>query len=208
VEIVVGSDDGQMPFHKTLALNRCADAATGDIFVIWDADTVCDVEVLHATIADVEFDHTRWGQPYRRKVKLNQRASEALIAGASWDEVRSIRVYGQYEASTTFNAAPPLVVHRTAYEAVGGHDLRFLGWGSEDQAFAQSLLVLVGPPLRQRHADALHLWHPRLGVSGNDQWAGEDEGQHKANIKLWGRYRQARSKEAMQALVEERMVTV
>ena len=69
----------------------------------------------------------------------------------------NVRLYGQHEASTTFNSAPPLVVHREAYEAVGGHDERFLGWGSEDQAFALALTVLVGQPLRQARADCLHL---------------------------------------------------
>lgn len=207
-EIVVAADDGEDPFHKTLALNRCARAATGDVFVIWDADTICDMDALRNVIATVEANPARWGQPYRRKVKLNQKSTEALMRGEDWRSVLDVRLYGQHEASTTFNSAPPLVVHREAYEAVGGHDERFVGWGSEDQAFAQALSVLVGQPLRQERADCLHLNHPRTGRSGNDRWIGEDEGQHRANIMLKGRYRSARTKEAMRALLEERMVTV
>jgi hypothetical protein len=74
--------------------------------------------------------------------------------------------------------------------------------GQRRPSLLSSTTVLVGPPLKQKREDALHLWHPRVGISGNDRWVGEAPDQHKANIMLKGRYRSARTKEAMRALLE------
>ena len=79
--------------------------------MIWDADTICDPAALQATIADAEYDHTNWGQPYRRKVKLNETASSVDRRQAP-TAVVDVRVYGRYESATMFKAAPPLVASR------------------------------------------------------------------------------------------------
>ena len=208
-EIVVASDDGDLPFHKTLALNRAAAEATGDVFVIFDADTFVDTDVMRALVAQVAARPDIWGQPYRTKIKLNEATTRMILdAGPAWHEAIDLRAHGQQESRTTFWAAPPLVLHREAWNTVGGTDERFLGWGQEDVAFATALNVLVGGPLRQRKGDALHLNHSRQGVSGNDSWLGQTEEQKKANIWLNGRYRAARTAEKMRALLEERMVAV
>jgi hypothetical protein len=207
-EIVVASDDGQEPFHKTLALNRAAREATGDVFVVYDADTIVGIEGLHKSVDAVALHPDRWAQPYRTKIKLLEGPTrEILDAGESWDGTVDYR--GRMENRTTFWAAPPLVVHRQAWETVGGQEERVVGWGQEDLIFATALNVLVGRPLpKQRLGDAFHLWHPRIGVSGNDLWVGQTQEQHVANIALWGRYRAARSQDEMRALISERMVTV
>lgn len=204
-ELIVASDDGSDPFHKTLALNRAAAEATGDIFILYDADTLVDIEALRDTVAAVEAEPMRWAQPYNQKVKLNEVATEAVLAaGIEWDGTLNWRSYGRMESHTTFNAAPPLVVSRQAWDIVHGMDENFRGWGEEDLAFSYALTVLCGPPQRQRRGEALHLWHPRIGVSGNDLWPGQDAEGKKFNISLKGRYRQARTPDAMRKLLEER----
>jgi hypothetical protein len=107
------------------------------------------------------------------------------------------------EGFTTFNAAPPLVVSRDAWDLVRGCDERFRGWGQEDQAMAQALTVMCGRPLR-KPGQALHLKHNRIGVSGNDFWPGQDVEGKRMNIVLQDEYRRARSVDAMRKLVEER----
>lgn len=203
-EIVCCSDDGQDPFHKTLALNRAAEKATGDVFVVYDADTVVDTQSLRETVDAVRTSVKPWGQPYTQKIKLNEAATEYVLSkGADWNGPLDLRKFGKMEGFTTFNAAPPLVVSREAWEFVGGHDERFRGWGQEDQAFAQSLMVMCGRPFR-KPGQALHLLHARIGVSGNDLWPGQDVEGKRRNIELQEQYRQARSVDAMQKLVEER----
>lgn len=202
-EIVVASDDGQEPFHKTAALNKAAAQATGDVFVIYDSDTLVDIDALRETVAAVEATPMRWALPYRMKIKLNAETSRVILdAGVDWGGTVELR--GQQESRTSFNAAPPLVVSRQAWETVRGMDERFRGWGYEDTAFASSLDVLCGRAMPQRRNEALHLNHAREGVSGNDLWPGQTLEEKKFNIRLNSRYRAARSLQAMHALLEER----
>ena len=203
-EIIVASDDDEDPFHKTLAMNRAAEAATGDIFILFDADTWVDVESFRVTVDAVRANPMRWAQPYRQKVKLNEAATEAILAaGPDWDGTIAWREYGRMEGHTTFNAAPPLVVSRQAWDTVHGMDERFRGWSSEDKAFAQALTVMCGPHLPQPRVEALHLCHNRVGIAGNDLWPGQDIEGKQRNLALQARYRQARTPDAMRALLEE-----
>lgn len=203
-EIIVASDDGEDPFHKTLALNRAGAQATGDIFVIYDADTLVDVDALRETVQQVRENPMRWAQPFATKVKLNQAATEHILAqGSTWGGGLNIREFGQMESRTAFQQAPPLVVSREAWDIVGGMDERFSeGWGQEDLAFATALRVLVGQPLPRRRNEAWHLWHERIGVSGNDLWPGQTAEGKKYHIWLAGQYRAARKPEAMRKLLE------
>jgi glycosyl transferase-like sugar-binding protein len=205
-EIIVTSDDGQDPFHKTLALNRAARQATKDVFVIYDSDTLVDIDALRTVVKIVSADPMKWGRPYTQKVKLNEAATQAVLdAGAGWDGTLDWRQYGRPEGQSGMNAAPPLVVSRQAWEIVRGFDERFSrGWGQEDVAFARSLEVLCGPSLRGHRGVAFHLNHQRIGVSGNDLWPGQDVEGKKYHIWLMAQYRKARTPDQMRQLLEER----
>ena len=203
-EIVVASDDGEDPFHKTMALNRAAAAATGDIFILWDSDTWVDVDVLKQAVAAVQENPERWASPYRMKIKLNEPTTEAILeAGAFWDGDVDLKTTGNHHR-TSFKDAPPLVVSRSAWDAVKGQDERFHGWGNEDQAFAHCLNVMVGQCLPRFPGNAWHLNHHREGVSGNDTWIGQTLEQRKYSIWLMSRYRKARTPHDLKVLLEER----
>jgi len=206
-EIIVGTDDGDDPFHKTLALNRAAREATSDIFVIWDADTWLSPDAIRAAAKQVNEAPHRWVKPWQRKIKLNAAATEHVLSlGLEWDGTLNHRPFGSPEHSNTFWAGPPIVLHRSAWETVGGHDERFRGWGSEDESFAFALQRLVGQPISGQRATAYHLHHPRIGRSGRDAWPGQDLAQR--NQELANRYRRARSPAAMRALVDEQRLEV
>lgn len=197
VEIVVGTDDGIDPFHKTLAQNRAAREATGDVFVIADTDTWVEPSALREA---ARIAQEMWCRPYRLKVKLAEPETRAaLAAGAAWRPRYDPR--GRYERRTAFWAGPPMVVSREMFEAVRGLDERFRGWGSEDEGFAASLRRMFGP-MRRVEGYAWHLWHPRRGVSGRDLWVGQDSAE--ANTRLVLDYRRARTVEAMRTLIETR----
>lgn len=51
------------------------------------------------------------------------------------------------------------VIAPDAFDAVGGIDRRFLGWGGEDVAFGYALETLVAPATRLE-GRLVHLWHP------------------------------------------------
>jgi hypothetical protein len=203
VELVVATDDGEDPFHKTLALNRAAARATGEVFIIADADTWLAPDVVREAARFVVQTPTRWSKPWTHKLKLNQEATEYVVGlGDTWNgKLADYRRFGRPENYNTFGHSPPLVMHRDAFTRVRGFDERFRGWGQEDVAFSLSLTRFFGAP-KKFPGHAIHLHHPRVGVSGNDRWIGQEASTK--NYDLVGEYRRARSPEAMSLLIEQR----
>lgn len=204
-EIVVATDDGIEPFHKTLALNRAAAQATGSVFAIWDVDTWLDESQMRLASQTVTADPSSWVRPWAVKLKLNEAATDHVLSlGENWDGTIDHRQFGRPENRNTFWAGPPLVVHRSTWDAVGGMDERFRGWGGEDLAFATALVAMIGKPRPSRRAETLHLWHPRIGQSGRDLWVGQASAE--TNHELMTAYRRAgRSAERMRELLTSRV---
>lgn len=201
-EIVVATDDGTDPFHKTRALNRAAAQASGDVFLIWDADTWVDAALIAQAVDYVSEAPRRWCRPWNVKVKANEAATRHILElGAAWDGTLNHRGFGTPENTNTFQHAPPLVLTRQAFEAVDGFDERFRGWGQEDVAFSLSLRRIVGHQ-RALRGHAIHLWHPRIGRSGKDLWPGQES--DAANLELIAAYKAARTAQAMQRLIDDR----
>lgn len=201
-EILVGTDDGTDPFHKTLALNRAASAATTDVFVIGDTDTWVPASQLRTALEHVEDGN--WCRPWTRKVKLSQLDTERIIALDDWgDHVTDQERRRAEDRGNVFWAAPPHMMSREHFYGVGGLDERFRGWGQEDQAFSFALRAMVGKPVSVPGI-AVHLWHPRLGASGHDRWPGQT-GHPGRNVRLVEEYRhRVRNPEAMARYIRER----
>jgi len=199
-EIIVGTDDGDDPFHKTRAINRAAEEASGSILGIFDADTVVDAKAVGQAIEYASEHPERWCRPWTTKLRLSEAATlEVLALGEAWDGMIDRKRFREMEGHTSFQHSPPLVLHRSAFDKVGGMDERFQGWGQEDLAFSLALRRLVG--LQKTWAGiAVHLWHPRIGRAGRDLWKGQDS--EEANLALVAQYRKARSPSAMRALLE------
>src|SRR6185436_14862161 len=85
-QILVGTDDGEDPFHKTLALNRAAAEATGIVLGIWDCDTWVDEDQIRRASEYIVAHPDRWVRPWATKVKHNATATEWILAqGPDWD---------------------------------------------------------------------------------------------------------------------------
>ena len=52
------------------------------------------------------------------------------------------------------------MISRKDYDQVGGHDERFVGWGSEDSAFIKTVTTMIDKPPLRLSGVAFHLWHP------------------------------------------------
>ena len=201
LELVVATDDGTDPFHKTVALNRAADRATGDVFMITDADTWLDPELIRSGANFVAENPHRWSKPWTFKLKVNAQETEHILKlGEKWNGSVDAR-FGRPENRNSFSHAPPLIVSRQQFETVGGFDERFRGWGQEDVAFSMSLIRFYGAP-KKFAGTTIHLFHPRIGRSGDDLWEGQ--ASNKQNMLLVGEYRRARTAEQMKALIEQR----
>lgn len=170
-EIHTGDSEGE-PFNRSAARNQ---AAAGDwlVSVFADGDVMVEGrEQVDAAVAVARrtgrmvFAHT-W------RAGLGQDATEQVLAGADPASV------GRDEWDrNTFSGC--YAVPRSLWNAVGGFDERFIGWGGEDLAFMKACAALGGVDRVQ--GTIYHLWHPR---SRAEQ---EEQPHYAANWALYERY--------------------
>jgi hypothetical protein len=139
-------------FNRSLAINRAArNAGEWDAAVIIDSDVICDPA---RTRAAVERALMTGGMvmPYTVRKDLNRTGSQRVMAGyaGSWER-HVARTYRDMVSSV-------IAVPRPLWEATGGFDEAFVGWGFEDNAFAV-LCETFGPPIARIDGDLWHLWH-------------------------------------------------
>ena len=199
-EIVEAGDDGQDPFCKSMAVNRAAARASGDLFWIWDSDCWCPPQNVHTAVQLIQDGRSAWARPWRRKAKLGEAETRRILSLPAWDGTWDRRA--PRERLNAFWAAPPLVLHREVFEDVGGMDERFRGWGGEDIAFARSLWKCGHGFAGVVPADCIHLWHPRIGTVGHDLWPGQ--AVSSVNDRLVQEYDRARTPEQMRELIARR----
>lgn len=189
-EVVTGaSSDG--PFNRSEAILNAAGHASGDVYVIADADVYCNPQpaVEHA-------ERAGWAIPHLLLHRLSEVASQRVLHGAAWrgqplstDNAQDSKPYRGNETGT-------LVVMRREVLQLVPPDRRFVGWGSEDVAWSLALNCLIGKPWRGSD-DLMHLWHP--AQPRKNRVVGSD-----LSYALLRRYRAARCKPiAMRALIEE-----
>jgi hypothetical protein len=176
---------------KAAAVNPAVAACDAEIVVQADADVWTDGlgEAVTAIRAGAP-----WAIPHRTLRRLNQGGTAALLRSDNdWASYpldqptyKGIEGGGIVVASAQVLTAIPL-------------DLRFIGWGQDDEAHAMALRRLAGKPWRGR-ADLLHLWHPPQ----------ERMRRRRGSPESWAlRIRYADSRDdpaAMAALIEESRV--
>lgn len=181
------------PFNRSEAILDAAARADEDMFVIADGDVWCNPTEMVIAIDHAE--QSGWAIPHRLIHRLSPDSTLKVLGGVKWrglplsfDNPQDRRPYEGFEAGTL------LVMPRATLELVPP-DVRFVGWGQEDQAWAAALRTLVGRPWRGT-ADLVHLWHPAQprqtrAVGSSDSFS------------LWREYAMARNRPArMRALVD------
>lgn len=196
-EIIVASDDGVDPFNKSLAVNKAAAQATGDIFVILDADTWIDPQFMNRAIGLVE-QGVPWVIPARRSMRLKQDISEKIMALSPEGPLPAITAT-QAEGGIAPVVGFLWVVSRAGFEQIGGMDERIRGWGGEDTAFTMAMDRVVGKHHRGA-GTVMCLWHPRPRDEDRKRvWVGQGRRRDTEQAKeaLHARYANAKSRAAM-----------
>lgn len=203
-EVIVRGDDYKDPFNKSLAINRAARAAKGNIFYILDADSlVPGQQVLAAADRVANFG---WSQPWARKLRMRRTVTEQILKLSPREWAWTWSENPPPEQINTYWAAPPLLLSRDTFFDAGGMDERYRGWGGEDSSFARALWQLGhGRPLRIGGI-CLHLWHPHDGDYGRSKWVGQDE--LFPNRPLDEEYLGAHGRAAMRRVIEGRGETM
>jgi glycosyltransferase involved in cell wall biosynthesis len=197
-EFIIEADDGIDPFNKSLAVNNCAAKATGDIYVVLDADTWVHPSFMEKAIEVVTTGRGLWTRPAHH-IRLNRGFSEKLMA-----------MPPQIEELPPFSATRDSESHghvvgflwvisakawwKTAwYDDAGnprGMDERIRGWGGEDSAFAMAARAMIGPP-RRIGGTVICLWHARPRDGKNRIWVNQDRSKQQDKVRIVGDYRRA-----------------
>lgn len=169
VEIVVHqAPAGATPaqFNHPWAINRAAERAAGDVFVVADADTAFDPDWVRAAAGLVADGDAPWVLP-RYYDQLTEQSTTRLLQG---DPAGPIGAYDVGWRGDSVSWSGLVVVPREGFEAVSGYDERWAFWGGDDVTFACSMNTLHGPVVRCDGA-AMHCWHPRthLDAQPGDQ---------------------------------------
>lgn len=177
---------------KAVAVADAVNRTDADILVIADAD--CIAPHLPAAVEAVA-SGAPWAMPHHLVHRFSRTATAAVLGGTDpASVVRHRSNYTQFPYAG-YPGGGITVVSRLVYESCP-LDPRFLGWGQEDESWAEALGTLYGPPWRQRTWPLWHLWHPpqaRLNRS-----TGSD-----ASRALRSQYRALRGRqEAMRAHLE------
>lgn len=147
---VLGSCNPDLPFNRSEAILDGARQVDADVYVIADADAWCPKVGLSIEPA-VE---RGWVTPHKMLHRLTAAASELMMAGQV-NGLRTEEIYPGHHCGTL------VTVRRDVLFDVPP-DVRFVGWGQEDDAWRIALTELVAQPRRVdggRHP-LFHLWHP------------------------------------------------
>lgn len=207
-EIIIGEDHcHHKPFSKSAAVNDAASKATGDIFVIVDADGYieaesvieCAKQIRHA----IKHGRRRWYIPYRHFFRLTKEATNLVLKSSPKYPFKfSEPPYDKYILNTSgsglghWYGAVIQIVPREAFEIVGGWDVRFRGWGGEDHAAMRATDTLYWPH-QTLPGQVLHMWHPMFSPKGKDDWVSwenriwEKQTSSRTNDFLANRYTKA-----------------
>ncbi len=178
--------DSALPdlFNRAEARNRAFRASTGDTLIIADADTAVNVSQVQTAISLIDTG-APWVLPYTIYYNLTELYTEALLE----DDPGGVLIEPFEWDHKIESWAGVLVLPREAFEAVGGYDERFTGWGGEDNAFQHSLDVVWGRHQRVS-GFVCHLWHPRGDADfSSPNWP--------KNQQLLNRYRSATTPEGI-----------
>lgn len=214
-QVIIGTDDGT-PFSKTCAVNEAARLATGDVFVILDADCWIDPKVILEAAFRIRVaraqDKRRWYVPYRHLYRLSERSSRRILeenpfwvpSPEGWaDECEDLLdIDNQDESGIGHNFGALIqIMPSEAFWEVGGMEPRCRGWGTDDVAFVMALDTLYTRH-RTLDADVFTFHHTPRGRRHHRMWAGQ-EGEDP-NGRLGERYRRACGDPSrMRALVDE-----
>jgi hypothetical protein len=156
-----------------------------------DADVVAPAEQVRKAIARAQATG-RVVLGFKHYLGLTPRMTERVLGGYTGDAEAPGGV--RYRSDT--HESSIVVVPRAVWDAVGGFDERFVGWGQEDVAFIHAARLLTGE-VERVGGTVWHLWHGR--APGRNRLLPS----YKAAQQLGRRYRTCTTADEMRALLAE-----
>lgn len=199
VDICIGKNYDE-PFNRSKARNNAFKQSCGDYLVVADADALFDAAQINLAVQTVKNMDT-WCLPFGPYYNLTRETTKGVLGGVHWREnaLKPTRELGlppaEYEHLVPDSPGGIRVLTKEMWEAIGGFDDRFIGWGYEDDAFRVALDVMVGKAVRLQGCDLYHMWHP---VSPTD---GFESPNIQHNRLLYRKYQRAKSPAMMRKVL-------
>ena len=144
-------------FNRSAAINgAAAEAGDWDVAIVCDSDTVVPAAQLEEAVATAH----RTGlltSALSKVVELSRESTDLLLTGADADVTHLKKDRTRTKDDMTQSSV--LAVPRSLWDAVGGFDEEFCGWGCEDNAFWLAATVFGGGNPIRVQGSAFHLWH-------------------------------------------------
>lgn len=120
-DVIAGDSDPTLPFNVSQARNNAVRQAVTDVVILADADTLPDIDAVHAAVEMPEA--IVW--PFIDYLRISSAWIDA-------DDLSAVPVLHRHPKSV----GGVIVCDRAEYWRLGGFDEAFQGWGYEDNAFA------------------------------------------------------------------------
>lgn len=193
-ELCIDFDDSE-PFSRSRSVNKAAQLATRDIFIITDADILFDPVDMESAI-DMLSENV-WVAPFTDRIELCEKDTADLINKCPCENVKALE-FSDYKVAQP-GVGSICIVPRKYFDAVKGYDPRFRGWGGEDCAFEMSLMTMCGPRYQPPGSKIWHLYHPQSLATTYES------PNYPANYALYERYLGANGNaELMKQLIDEK----
>lgn len=161
IEKDTSKDRGWDTFNKSKLLNRGVARSRGKVLFITDIDMVFIKNKILGAVEKADqysiifpYDDIFYlGGPVTHQI-LNARNDARFPR----PKVNLSAVPHKKRSDRQANGS--YVLTRENYDKAGGHDERFVGWGSEDSAFIKAVTTMIELPFLRMSGPALHLWHP------------------------------------------------
>lgn len=185
------------PFNRSAAINKAAETAgSWDVALVADADTWAPPGQV-AQAVELAATTGRLASALTVVAELSRYCTDLILDTGQLDplalEIDHLRTDDLATQSSI------IAVPRPLWDALGGFDDRFVGWGGEDNAFWRACELTAGR-VKRVNGCAFHLWHE---PAADRETRMRDRG-YRANLAHWQRYQRARSRQDLRRLLDGR----
>jgi len=180
------------PFNRSQAINNAARiAGNWDVAVVADGDSWVPPAQLDEAVRRARRNN-KVVSAFTELWELSEDASNRIIARQAPPQTPV-----KPEKRQMNHRSICLVIPRVVFEAVGGFDEAYRGWGAEDDAFWHAVKLVAGEPERVT-GKAYHLYHPPASTKAERA----EDPIYIRNWNRWQRFKKCTSIEEVRRFIK------